>query len=84
MIVGDHQERRSCPQCGAQVGPKSSKRVVPLFLATLMAKDTGELETARNLLDEEKRLRKQVSLFLSSLLLQAMPLVLAKAAYTCI
>lgn len=60
-----HQERRSCPQCGAKVGPKGSTRVVPLFLSNLVATDTGELETARNLLDEEKRLRKQVSISLT-------------------
>ncbi len=54
------QERRSCPQCGAKVGAKGSNRIIPLFLQNLVAKDTGELEAARELLEEEKRLRKQV------------------------
>lgn len=54
------QERRSCPQCGAKVGAKGTNRIIPLFLHNLVAQDTGELETARTLLEEEKRLRKQV------------------------
>eukprot|EP00752_Nemacystus_decipiens_P012701 g11253.t1 len=53
------KERRSCPQCGAKVGTKGSNRVIPLFVQNLVAKDTGELETARMFLEEEKRLRKQ-------------------------
>ncbi|CAM9216700.1 unnamed protein product, partial [Hapterophycus canaliculatus] len=53
------KERRSCPQCGAKVGTKGSNRIIPLYLQNLVAKDTGELETARSLLEEEKRLRKQ-------------------------
>lgn len=42
------------------MGPKGSARVIPLFLHNLVATDTGELETLRSTLDEEKRLRKQV------------------------
>lgn len=62
ILWTDEQEKRSCPQCGAKVGPKGSHRVIPLFLSNLTAKDTGELETALKRLDEEKRLRKQVPL----------------------
>lgn len=54
------QEKRSCPQCGAKVGPKRTNRIIPLFVNTLVAQDTGELETARKLLEGERRLRKQV------------------------
>lgn len=60
MFLNNRQERRSCPQCGAKVGPKGSARVIPLFLHNLVATDTGELETLRSTLEEEKRLRKQV------------------------
>lgn len=42
------------------MGPKKSNRVIPLFVQNLVVKDTGELEAARKLLEEEKRLRKQV------------------------
>ena len=60
-ILTIRQERRSCPQCGAKVGPKGSARVIPLFLHNLVATDTGELEALRSTLEEEKRLRKQVT-----------------------
>lgn len=42
------------------MGAKGTNRIIPLFLQNLVAQDTGELETARTLLEEEKRLRKQV------------------------